>query len=77
MIDRRPRFGADCMWCMRCIYACPQHAIFSKQMQFAILKDGYNLKKVLNDDQISADFVNAETTGEYADFYTYFSDKDR
>ena len=46
-------------------------------MQFAILEDGYNLKKVLSDDQISADFVDAETTGEFADFYPYFNDKNR
>ena len=77
MEDGKPVFGADCLWCMRCIYACPKQAIYSKQMQFTILKDGYSLNKVMMNDQISADFVDENTKGEYAPFYAYISDDHR
>jgi ferredoxin len=75
MNGARPVFGSDCLWCMRCIYACPKEAIYSKGMQFAILKNGYDLSRILGDDSIIPDFVNADTRGAYQAFFDYLQDK--
>ena len=76
MDGARPVFGSDCLWCMRCIYACPKKAIYSRGMQFAILKNGYDLKHVLADDSITPDFVGANTRGVFKSFHQYCIDRD-
>lgn len=42
----RPRFGFRCMWCMKCIYACNRSAIVPGMMKTAVLKDGFDLKRM-------------------------------
>ncbi len=76
MDGARPVFGSSCLWCMRCIYACPKKAIYSRGMQFAILDNGYDLKRVLADDSIAPDFVSADTHGEFKAFHQYLIDRD-
>jgi ferredoxin len=43
----KPRFGSDCASCMRCVYACPQKAIQLKSLAFLQLKEGYDVKDIL------------------------------
>ncbi len=48
MQNGKPKFGWKCVLCMRCLYACPQHAIrvgmpvFSRMM----LRDGFDLQTI-------------------------------
>lgn len=39
-------FDNACVWCMRCIYSCPQKAIDNKYMNLFILKGGYSLSHI-------------------------------
>jgi ferredoxin len=39
-------FDNACVWCMRCIYSCPQKAIDNKYMNLFILKRGYSLARI-------------------------------
>lgn len=41
-----PRFGLRCMWCLKCIYSCPQNALKPRILKFSVLKEGYNLKEM-------------------------------
>lgn len=71
----KPVFGDNCLWCMRCIYSCPQKAIVSKGMNFCIIKEGYNLDRILNDDNIDSNFITGETGGYFKHLYRYLSDE--
>lgn len=39
-------FDNTCVWCMRCIYNCPEKAISNKYLNFFILKGGYSLARI-------------------------------
>ncbi|WP_312432175.1 EFR1 family ferrodoxin [Lacrimispora sp.] len=41
-----PKFGSNCMWCLKCIYDCPHHALSPGAFKFSVLKDGYNLTEM-------------------------------
>lgn len=41
-----PKFGSNCMWCLKCIYDCPHHALYPGVFKFSVLKDGYNLTEM-------------------------------
>ena len=68
-------FGVNCLWCMRCVYACKQQAIHSRLMQFSVLKDGYDLNKTLADKAIKPDFFDEHTQKSHAQFYAYCIDQ--
>lgn len=38
----RIEFGHKCVFCMKCVYNCPEHAIYSKSLKFAVL-ESYNV----------------------------------
>lgn len=44
------KFKWNCYLCMRCIYDCPTNAITSSSFKSVILKDGYDIKKIINSD---------------------------
>lgn len=46
MFDGIPKFGNSCIACLKCIYACPKYAISPGKAKFAIIKDGFDLKKM-------------------------------
>ena len=48
--DDKLKFSWSCIWCMKCIYRCPKNAISSVGMNFCIIKDGYDLSKVIDKD---------------------------
>ena len=68
------RFGWNCIWCMHCVYACPENAIKSRILRFSVIKDGYDIKKIINDDAIDTDFVDENTKGFFKHFYKYLQD---
>jgi len=67
----RIRFRFRCLACYRCVYGCPANAITGRFFKFAILKEGYNLRRVINDDRIKGDYVTDKTRGYYKVFYDY------
>lgn len=42
----RPVFDKECVICLRCIYGCPQKAIYSPHYSFLLLKEGYSLDEL-------------------------------
>ncbi|MBN1935535.1 MAG: EFR1 family ferrodoxin [Anaerolineae bacterium] len=60
------RFRWRCLWCMRCIYACPRQAIVPRLGKFCALKNGYDIHRVIQQAQsASDDTVTANLTGEF------------
>jgi len=43
--DGKPRFGFDCLMCMRCIYGCPANAIAPRFSKFIPIRGGYSLSR--------------------------------
>jgi flavodoxin/NAD-dependent dihydropyrimidine dehydrogenase PreA subunit len=70
----RIRFGWKCVWCMHCIYMCPAQAIMPRLEKFLILKNGYDLKKLLNDQSLKGEFLKPGATGFYAKHLKYLTD---
>lgn len=48
--DGRPRWGFDCLMCLRCVYSCPEHAIAPRFSKFIPIKGGYALTRYLGDE---------------------------
>jgi len=50
MADGRPKFGWQCVLCMRCVYSCPQKAIKAHLpiLKNAVFKEGFDLKSIKN-----------------------------
>lgn len=74
LIDGTPKFSSKCIMCMRCIYACPESAIYPGTMKFMVLKEGYDIHSILVDSQIDSDYVTERTKGYYKHFYRYLND---
>jgi ferredoxin/flavodoxin len=69
--DNKIAFGYSCVFCMRCIYSCPQKAIVPRFGRFCVLKDGYDVRAIINNSDIEGNFVTAETRGFYRHFVRY------
>ena len=67
----RITFGYECVFCMKCIYACPEQAIVPRAFKFSVLKDGYDVQRIINDPNIEGDYITAETKGFFKRFYDY------
>lgn len=46
-INGMPKFGFNCLMCMRCIYNCPQKAIAPRFSKFLPVKNGYSITQYL------------------------------
>ena len=68
------KFGKKCTFCLKCVYLCPNNSIKSKYMNFFILKDGYNIKKVIENPMLKGIYVTEATKGYFKHFYKYLSD---
>lgn len=53
--DGRPRYGFDCLMCMRCIYNCPENAITPRISTFIPIKGGYSLSRYVGEERTSPD----------------------
>jgi ferredoxin len=69
-------FGNDCLWCMRCVYACPQNAIASRGFGFCVLKDGYDIRAIIANADLEGNFITEETRGYYRHFVRYIRNVD-
>lgn len=58
--DNQIKFKRRCLMCMRCIYSCPQKAITSSFLNFFILKNGYDIKAIINDKTITGGWNQKE-----------------
>lgn len=72
--DNKIMFNKDCALCMRCIYNCPKMAISPKFFKFFMIKDGYNIQKVINDPNIKGNFISSKTKGYFKHFYSYITE---
>ena len=72
--DGQIRFGWDCMWCMRCMYACPEKAISPRLSKPFVLKRGYDIRTIVSDPSIDGEFVTENTRGYYGRFLRYVQD---
>jgi len=43
MVNGLPKFGYQCLWCLKCIYSCPCKALTPRIMKFSVLKEGFDL----------------------------------
>jgi len=46
MKNGMPKFGFRCIWCLKCIYACPCKALSHRILKFTVLKNGFDLGKL-------------------------------
>lgn len=51
----RIKFKLSCLWCMRCLYGCPQNAIRHRLLSFCVVPGGYDIKKTLENPNLSTD----------------------
>lgn len=49
MQNEKPAFGRNCLWCMKCIYACPQKALSPKRMKSSVIKEGFDISQMTKD----------------------------
>lgn len=43
MTNEKPKFGHQCVWCMRCLYDCPQKALSPKLLKSTVIKEGFDI----------------------------------
>lgn len=53
MKNQAPKFGFRCLWCLKCIYACPRKALAPRILKFSVLKNGFDLKAMTSGAQKS------------------------
>jgi ferredoxin len=68
-------FGRKCTFCLRCVYKCPNNSIRNKYMNFFILKDGYNITKIIENPKLRGSYVTEATRGYFKHFYKYISNR--
>lgn len=49
----KPRFGFNCMMCLRCVYSCPETAISPWTARFIPVKGGYDLSRYSSIEKIN------------------------
>lgn len=40
--------GWKCLWCMKCLYSCPENAIHSRGLDFVQFRSGFNYRRIIN-----------------------------
>lgn len=73
-IKNRVRFGTHCAGCYRCVYHCSRRAIAGRLFGAAILKNGYDIRRIMDDDTIAGDYVTERTRGLFSTLYQYLKD---
>ena len=67
-------FSNKCFLCMRCIYKCPNNAISSRGFNFLILKEGYRIDEIIDNQNISDKYITSDTKGYMKHFLRYLTD---
>jgi ferredoxin len=70
------RFGLNCLACYRCVYRCPNRAISGRLYGFAIFKKGYDIRRIVDSEEIRGEFINENTKGYYRIFLRYLTGED-
>lgn len=65
------KFKYRCNLCLRCVYRCPQHAISNGWLRALILKKGYDIRPILVDPEVQADFLTSKTKGFFKRYAIY------
>jgi flavodoxin/ferredoxin len=60
MVHGLPKFGFRCLWCLKCIYACPCKALAPRFLKFSVLKNGFNLEKMKAETSQYADKIDSK-----------------
>jgi ferredoxin len=69
-------FGENCIFCMRCLYICPQKAIIPHwSAKWAVLKDWYDLKKIVHDPAIKGEYVTSNSNWYFKRLYRYMNEQ--
>lgn len=63
MIDGTPRFRADCVMCLNCIYVCPSNALSAGYGSFLVLKNGFSLDSYEDESNINMDELTSLIKG--------------
>ena len=71
--SRKIKFKKKCTFCLRCVYFCPNNSIKNKYMNIFIIKNGYNIKNVIDNPGVRGIYVTDATKGYFKHFYKYFS----
>ncbi len=67
--DDKIKFGWRCMWCMRCIYACPRQAIVPRMSKFCVLKSGYDIDRLIKDIEALPEDDAGAPNREFRDYF--------
>ena len=65
------KFEKKCTFCLRCVYLCPNNSIKNKYMNIFIIKNGYNIRKVIENPGVRGIYVTEATKGYFKHFYKY------
>lgn len=71
-VQNKVCFGEKCLWCMRCVYSCPEKAIYAKGMNWCIIKSGYQLNDYLDVSDNDRTFITRDSRGYWKHFQEYF-----
>ena len=66
------KFGAHCTMCCRCTMNCPQNAVRMGMMDGWRVNKPYPFKELVEDKELSANYVNDMTTGYFRRFNKYY-----
>jgi ferredoxin len=70
----RIRFRTHCAGCYRCVYGCPEKAIKGRLFGIMILKNGYDIQRIIRDDTLKGDAIHKHTKGVFKTLYKYLSE---
>ncbi len=70
------KFGWRCVLCMRCMYRCPQRAISPGLIKSAAFKEPYNIQEIIDNPNLTGEYVTKNTSDKYKRFYNYIYNND-
>lgn len=70
------RFGSRCTLCCRCTMNCPRDAISMGLLNGFKVNGAYNFEKLVRDEKVSGNYVNAQTVGYYKKMLEYYDKAD-
>ena len=66
--DGRIKFGWKCIFCMRCIYNCPNKSISPRFLNFFVLQEGYSIDKIIQNTKTKGRYLFEDKNGFTKDF---------